>query len=232
MFNKQKKQTEKTPALTPEQKAQRRKKLRRVSVSAGSLAVTLVAVILVNLIATSLTDKFDLNLDLTSNQLYQISDDTKSALSDLKDSVTITVLADEDDFKKDTYYGTVYKLLNKYTQLAGDNLTVTYINPYTNPNAVSKYSNLASSITTGSVIVSCGDNTRVLNTSDFYSTEASSSYSGYYDVTGFQGEQALTSAILSVTSEETPGMYVLQGHNESISTSLSTLFTSAGYTAN
>lgn len=82
------------------------------------------------------------------------------------------------------------------------------------------------------MIVSCGDNTRVLNTSDFYSTEASSSYSGYYDVTGFQGEQALTSAILSVTSEETPGMYVLQGHNESISTSLSTLFTSAGYTAN
>lgn len=109
-----------------------------MSVSAGSLAVTLVAVILVNLIATSLTDKFDLNLDLTSNQLYQISDDTKSALSDLKDSVTITVLADEDDFKKDTYYGTVYKLLNKYTQLAGDNLTVTYINPYTNPNAVSQ----------------------------------------------------------------------------------------------
>ena len=101
------------------------------------------------------------------------------------------------------------------------------ITPYTNPNAVSKYSNLASSITTGSVIVSCGDNTHVLNTSDFYSTEASSSYSGYYDVTGFQGEQALTSAILSVTSEETPGMYVLQGHNESISTSLSTLFTSA-----
>ena len=32
----------------------------------------------------------------------------------------------------------------------------------------------------------------------------------------------------AVTSEETPGMYVLQGHNESISTSLSTLFTSAG----
>lgn len=55
MFNKQKKQTEKTSALTPEQKAQRRKKLRRVSVSAGSLAITLVAVILVNLIATSLT---------------------------------------------------------------------------------------------------------------------------------------------------------------------------------
>ena len=79
MFNKQKKQTEKTLVLTPEQKAQRRKKLRRVSVSAGSLAVTLVAVILVNLIATSLTDKFDLNLDLTSNQLYRISEETNSS---------------------------------------------------------------------------------------------------------------------------------------------------------
>lgn len=221
---------EKKP-LTPEQQ-RKRMHIRRGWVSAAGVALVLAAVILLNLIATSLTDQYDLTLDLTASRLYEITDETKTALNELEDSVDITILSAEDTFKKDTYYSKVHTLLQKYQNLAGDKLKISYVDPYTNPNAVQKYSDLASSIQSGSVILSCGDNTRVLNASDFYSMEQSSSYSGYYDVTGFQGEQALTSAILSVTNEETPAAYILQGHNESISASLSSLFTNAGYTAN
>ena len=217
--------------LTPEQQ-QRRINLRRGWVSAAGVAMVLAAVILLNLIATSLTDRYDLTLDLTASRLYEITDDTKTMLQEMEDTVDITILSAEDDFEKDTYYSKVHTLLQKYQNLAGDKLEVSYIDPYTNPNAVERYSDLASSLQTGSMILTCGDNTRVLNASDFYALEESSSYSGYYYVTGFQGEQALTSAILSVTNEETPAAYILQGHNESISTSLSSLFTNAGYTAN
>ena len=62
--------------VSPEQKAQKRKRLRRVSVSAAGLAFALAAVILLNLVCTNLTDRFDLTLDLTANQLYEITDDT------------------------------------------------------------------------------------------------------------------------------------------------------------
>lgn len=217
---------------TNKEKQSKSHKLRRVSISAAGVIVVLVAVILINLIATSLTDRYDLTLDLTSNQLYAITDETKEMLHSMEDTVDITILAAEDDFEHDTYYSKVHTLLQKYKNLAGDKLEVSYIDPYTNPNVVNRYSDLASSIQSGSVIVSCNDNTRVLNQTDFYAVEESASYTGYYDVTGFQGEQALTSAITSVTNEETPAAYILQGHNESISTSLSAMFTNAGFTAN
>lgn len=225
------KKNKKKPEAAPGQKLQK-KKLRRASVSAASVVVVLAAVILINLIATSLTDRYDLTLDLTANQLYEITDDTKEMLQGMTDTVEITILSAEDDFEKDTYYSKVHTLLQKYKNLAGDKLDISYIDPYTNPNAVNRFSDLAASIQSGSVILSYDDNTRVLNTEDFYSVEESSYYSGYYDVTGFQGEQALTSAIMAVTNAETPAAYILQGHNESISTSLSSMFTNAGYTAN
>lgn len=220
-----------TKERTPEQQ-QKYVKLRRSWISAAGVAMVLAAVILINLIATTLTDRYDLNIDLTTSRLYEITEDTQTMLHELEDTIDITILSAEDDFEKDTYYNKVHTLLRKYQNLAGDRLNVSYVDPYTNPNAIEQYSDLASSLQTGSMILTCGDNTRVLNTSDFYALEESSSYSGYYDVTGFQGEQALTSAILSVTNEDTPAAYILQGHNESISTSLSTLFTQAGYTAN
>lgn len=217
------------PAVTPEQKANKRKKLRNVSVSTASLALTLVAVILVNLICTNLTDRFDLTLDLTADSMYKITDDTREMLQSMEDTVEITILASEDDFKNDSYCASVYILLNKYINLAGDKLAVEYVDPYTNPNVVERYSDLADTIQAYSVILTCGDNTRVLNDTDFYTTE-SSSYSGYLTATGFQGEQALTSAIMTVTNDENPAAYILQGHNESVSTTFTSMLTNAGYT--
>ena len=163
--------------LTPEQQ-RKRVNLRRGWVSAAGVAMVLIAVILLNLITTSLTDRYDLTLDLTASRLYEITDDTKTMLQELEDTVDITILSAEDDFEKDTYYSKVYTLLQKYRNLAGDKLEVSYIDPYTNPNAVERYSDLASSIQTGSVILTCGDNTRVLNASDFYAVQESVSYAG------------------------------------------------------
>lgn len=228
LFHRNKEKNTSKPTLSPEQKAHRKKTVRRVSVSAAGLAFALVAVVLLNLICTNLTDRYDLTLDLTANQLYEITDDSVQMLQNMDQTVSMTVLMSEDDFKKNTYDSKVYTLLNKYLNLAGDKLSVEYIDPYTNPNVVSKYSNLSASIQEGSVIVTCGDNTRVLNVTDFYSTESDSS-SGYTYVTGFQGEQALTSAITAVTSDETPAAYILQGHNESVSTDFTSMLTNAGF---
>ena len=215
--------------LSPEQTANKRKKFRTISISTASLALALVAVLLINLICTNLTERYDLTLDLTASKLYEITDDTKDMLKHMKKPVEITILAKEDDFKHDPYFSSVHTLLNKYNNLAGDKLTIEYIDPYTNPNVVDKYSGVVASIRASSVIVSCEDNIRVLNDTDFYATEADPSHSGYAMATGFQGEQALTSAITTVTNEETPAAYILQGHNESVSKSFTSMLTNAGF---
>ncbi len=59
----------------------------------------------------------------------------------------------------------------------------------------------------------CGSKSRYISINDIYRGEANL-YTGTYDVTGFDGEDAITSAIDYVVSEEFPQLYVLQGHGE------------------
>ena len=96
-----------------------RKKLRQRALSTTALALVLLAAVLVNLICTDLTDRFDLTLDLTADRLYEVTEDSLSMLRDLEQDVTVTVLMDEDDFENDTYYGNVSILLDKYARSAG-----------------------------------------------------------------------------------------------------------------
>ena len=204
-----------------------RKKLRQRALSTTALALVLLAAVLVNLICTDLTDRFDLTLDLTADRLYEVTEDSLSMLRDLEQDVTVTVLMDEDDFENDTYYGNVSILLDKYARSAGDRLTVTYIDPYKNPDIVNEYEDL-SNLTLGSVIIECGDRRRALTEMDFYETQTDSY--GYAYASAFRGEQALTSAILAVTGDDLPAIGILNGHGETISSALTELLESNGYT--
>lgn len=204
------------------------KRTKRFLLSSGSVALAVAAVILLNLIATNLNDRFDLNLDLTASKMYSISQDTYDTLDNLEDEVTITVLMSEDDLASSTYGSYVKILLDKYADRT-DKLTVTYIDPYKNPSAVETFSDLSDSVSEGSVVVQCGKQSRVLNLVDFYDTSSDSS-SGYTTVSAFCGESTLTSALLSVSSDSTPRAYILRGHNESVSTQFTSMLETSGYT--
>lgn len=200
---------------------------KRFLLSSGSVILAVAVVILINLICTNLSDRFDWTLDLTASKLHSISQDTYDMLDDLSDDVSITVLFSQQQLESNTYGSNVATLLEKYNA-ASDHISLTYIDPYQNPSAVESFSEQSSNVSEGSTIIQCGDQTRVLNLIDYYDTQADSS-SGYTYVSAFRGESALTSAILSVTSSDTPHAYVLQGHNESISSQLNTLLESSGY---
>lgn len=204
------------------------KKAKRFLLSSGSVALGIAAVILVNLIFGNLNDRFDWNIDLTESGMYSISDDTDKVLSELSDEVDITVLLSEDELAENSYGSYVQTLMKKYAERS-DKIKISYIDPYKNPSAVESYSDLADDVSEGSIIVQSGDSSKVLNLIDFYETETDSSTYSYY-VSAFKGEGTLTSAILSVTSEDTPSAYILQGHNESVSTSFTDMLETSGYT--
>lgn len=204
------------------------KKAKRFLLSSGSVALGIAAVILVNLIFGNLNDRFDWNIDLTESGMYSISDDTDKVLNELSDEVDITVLLSEDELAENSYGSYVQTLMKKYAERS-DKIKISYIDPYKNPSAVESYSDLADDVSEGSIIVQSGDSSKVLNLIDFYETETDSSTYSYY-VSAFKGEGTLTSAILSVTSEDTPSAYILQGHNESVSTSFTDMLETSGYT--
>ncbi len=202
-------------------------KTKRFLLSSTSVALSLVAVILVNLICTDLSDRFGWTLDLTESRMYSISQDSDEVLHGLDNEVTMTVLMSEESMEQNQYGGYVHTLMKQY-DAASDQLSIRYIDPYQNPGAVDEYSALSDDVAEGSIIVQSGDRSRVLNLIDFYDTTADST-SGYTYVSAFRGENTLTSALLAVTSEDTPQAVLLQGHNESVSDAFRDLLETAGY---
>lgn len=115
----------------------------------GSLATIMtigliVLVVLVNIIASMVADRLPVNIDLTDNQMYELSQESVDYVKQLKEPVTIEVFASEDDFNKmgqmygfEQFTKQAMELFKKYS-LYGD-VTVNYLDPYTNPDILSKY---------------------------------------------------------------------------------------------
>jgi ABC-2 type transport system permease protein len=174
--------------------------------SSVSIVIAIVLTVLVNLIVGKLPSKYT-GIDVTSNQLYSITDQTKQIVSNLDTDVNIYVLASEDNADS-----VLKQTLDRYTDLT-DKINVEYVNPMTNPKFASNYT--SDSVSQNSLIVESEKRYKVINYSDIYEVEYS--YSGYSyssEVTGYDGEGQITSAISYCTSDEMPKIYVIQGHSE------------------
>lgn len=64
----------------------------------------------------------------------------------------------------------------------------------------------------GDIVVSCGTRSQTLDAYDLFNVESGSYYGSY--ITSSKAEQAMTSAIMNVTSEAQVKAAVLSGHGE------------------
>ena len=122
----------------------------------------------------------------------------------------MTVYALVAENRKDSQIDTI---LNRYKDLS-KHISVEYVNPSKKPYFYKDYTDQAP--TTNSLIVVSGKRSRVIDYYDIYQYE-SSYYSYSSELTGFDAEGQLTSAILYVTLEndELPVVYEITGHGES-----------------
>lgn len=172
--------------------------------SSVTVCVVTALVVVINLIAVRLPEKYT-NIDITSNQLYTLTDQTQDILKALEEEIDIYVIQDEGS--ADT---TVAQTLKEYAE-ASSHIHVTYIDPVTNPQFVNKYT--TGSITTNSIIVESSKRYKIISYQDMYETELD--YSTYQqNVTGYDAEGQLTSAIDYCISENMPKIYMIAGHNE------------------
>ena len=160
--------------------------------------------VFVNMIAGKLPAKYT-NIDVTSNQLYTITEQTEEMLSNLTEDVTIYVISAEDNAD-----ATVNQTLKCYEE-ASSHITVSFIDPLVNPQFVNQY--VTSNISQNSIIVESEKRYKVISYNDLYETEID--YSTYQQsVTGYDAEGQLTSAIAYCTSDDMPKIYIIAGHNE------------------
>ena len=196
-----------------------------------STVVVIAAVIAINFFVDYVADRFVLEIDMTSESEYEISDETAQLLSTLSEPITITVLCDETDYENDEDLRRLPKVLQRYEQLSGGKVTVKYINAVTNPSIFNKYNDLGD-LSTGDIIVESEKRYKAMEPHDLleYTTSSSSSSSSSSYVTGLRAEQRLTSAILYVTATKVPKAAYLTGHQESVNLeTMDELLTSGNY---
>ena len=180
---------------------------KNLSLSAYSSTVivgSIAAAVILNLIVAELPSRYTV-FDLTANKLYSLTDDTKELVSNIGEDVTIYVLANENQADS-----TLANTLDSYEGLSS-HIKVTYVDPAVNPKFYTKYTD--GSISSNSVIVESSKRSRVVDYNDLYVSEFD--YSTYsQNVTGYDAEGQITSAISYVLSEDMPKIYIVTGHGE------------------
>ena len=185
--------------------------------SVGLAVIVIAIAIVINLVAGQLPEKVR-NIDISSNNLYDISSVSTKMLKKLDKKVDLKVIAEQDSV--DTRIKTFVK---KYAALSGK-VKVEWVDSVLHPSVLQKYN------TDGNVIVVSCDATGKSTTISF-SDIIQSDYYSYYTTgsaseSSFDGEGQLTSAINYVTSEETSKIYRTSGHGEAtFSSSVSDLLT-------
>ncbi|MDR2610027.1 MAG: GldG family protein, partial [Clostridiales Family XIII bacterium] len=180
------------------------KKIRTGVFSLGFIATGVALAVAVNLVAGALPSAVT-SIDVTPGNIYSLTSQTKNYLDDLEDDVTIYAINAESGM--DT---TVAATLRDYTD-ASKHISVEYKDPLVSPTFYQQYTD--EQISQGSLIVVCGDVSRVIDYNSLYVTEYD--YETYAsNVTGYDAEGLITSAIQYVVNDELPKIYELTGHGE------------------
>lgn len=191
----------------------------------GSLATAMTvgfvaAVVLVNVIVGLLVERFPMNIDLTDNQIFELSDESIDYLKGVEQNVTINVLASESDFSgTNAYYNQANEVIKKY-ELYGQNIKVRYVDIYTDPEFVSNYPK--EDLSYGNVVVDCDGRYQVLTAYDLFNTQTNSN-TGRTSIRSSKAEQAMTSAVMFVTDANPMTVTVLNGYGSTNTTDIGNL---------
>ena len=180
------------------------------------IALVICMVIVVNLIAGQLPENVK-SIDISDNNIYGVSKTSKKVLNKLDKKVTFKIYAEKDS--TDTR---IKSFIKKYTALS-DKISVTWIDPVLHPAALTK-----AGVEKDTIVISCKDTgkTKSVSFDDILVSDSYSYYTtGSSSASEFDGEGQFTSAINSVTSEQTEKMYYTTGHGEAaFSDSVTKLF--------
>lgn len=187
------------------------------------LTVVVIAIVIVlNMVAGQFPQSFR-NIDLSGNQLYEITDQSKALLKSLGKEVEIHVLAEKDSADE-----RIALFIDKYAALS-KKVSVKWTDPVLHPTVLTE-----TGASENTIIVSCedtGKSTNIAMTDMVQFDEYSYYYSGEYIETAFDAEGQLTSAINYVVSEATYKVYYTAGHGENaLTTTITDLFDKSNIT--
>jgi hypothetical protein len=210
-----------------------RKKLKYAGFYSLMTVIFVVGAILLNVVVTLLSERFNVQADLTENQLYTLSADTTEYLDKLTSDVTIYFTANQIDIEsRGLEYGQVSRIAQQFAAQNG-HIKVEYIDYMQNPTFLSEYNADLSNLTDTDVVVvsALTGRHKVLNASDYINVryyyngdELTYEYASMYAQMGAAvetnaygtAEQAFLGAILSTTITDMVNVAFVSGFGEGI----------------
>lgn len=177
--------------------------------------VVLAILIVVNMLFAKLPPTVR-NVDISSTNIYSVSDITRELLAGLDKDIELIVVGSEDDVD-----ARIRNFISVY-EGQSEHLSVSYVDPVLYPSVLTKYDTEAGNIVvrceeTGKQDIIAFDDIIVYDTMSYY-------YYGQYVEKEFDGDGQLTGAINFVSSEEGKKIYATEGHGEgSLGNSISSL---------
>lgn len=167
--------------------------------------VVLAILIVVNMLFAKLPSSVR-NVDISSTNIYEVSDTTQQLLAGLDKDIELIVVAGEDGVD-----ARIHNFLDIYAGKS-EHLSLSYVDPVVYPSVLTKYDTEADNIVvrceeTGKQDIISFDDIIVCDPMSYY-------YYGQYVESEFDGEGQLTGAINFVSNEEGRKIYTTEGHGE------------------
>jgi len=199
------------------------RKFKYGSVSISITAIFVAVLVIFNVIFSALANKFGFYLDLTTNQIYGVSDATTELLKDIDTEIKIKFCMPLDSLESDETYKLVLTCAQEYERRF-DNISIEYCDIISDPAALKYYKDKGYTMSTMSIIVESEYRCKVFQIKNCFVYAESTG-----NVYGFKGEQRFTSMILAVANEHMPVVSFTQGHGETVPLQLEEMFTESGY---
>ncbi len=155
---------------------------------------------------------FFVRKDITFNNLYSLTPETRDYIHKLKEEITIYVVyGKESDQEFHEFQQDVRNLLREYEYHAAHSLrgkiNVRYVDIYQQRREADELARRFHIQHPHLVIFSSGDRSRIIRPNELYETKGGLR-------SAFLGEQVFSTALLQVTSTYVPNIYFLHGHGE------------------
>lgn len=203
-------------------KQYKKRKFKMGSMATAITAIFVIIVILINVILGVIDNSYSLDLDMTSDGSFTISEQTEEYIKSIDKPVGIKIFFDEDSFEsglQSVYGNDALKSAFESSVKINDNISLEYIDLNLTPNLASDYD--TTNINNGYYIVfECGDKKQYLSDYDFYVFGTDPITGTYYDsnyqlvIDGDQIERMMVQKMLAVTADELPVIAVVSGHND------------------
>ncbi|MDA8351744.1 MAG: GldG family protein [Firmicutes bacterium] len=165
------------------------------SLNSGVFVITLIGIFVLTVLAA---DSLPWRWDWTEDTIHSLSEQTEKTLHGLDEEVKVYAFTDSSEGGNQ-----VERLLRAY-QKETDQLKVETVDPVKEPSLAKKYG--VSGMNT--VVFVKGDKQEKVDPMQLFVPGTQG------DSYGFKGEEAFTQAILNLTADQKPVVYILQGHGE------------------